>query len=116
MPRSNAEETLQQAIVQHLILRADKRVIWYHVPNGESRSPRTAGRLKAMGVVAGVADLALVLPDGTPAFMEVKSAIGRQSPQQHKFEERCRAIGVRYTVVRSIDEALEVLGEWKVIK
>ena len=36
-------------------LRPD--VIMRHVPNGEHRDPRTAAKLKAMGVLPGSADL-----------------------------------------------------------
>ena len=41
------------------------RGLLFAVPNGGARSKATAGKLKAEGVVAGVADLILLVP-GTP--------------------------------------------------
>src|SRR3990167_6123406 len=76
--RRNDEERLQRAVVQLLML-AYPDLRWRAIPNGEYRSPRTAGRLKAMGVQAGVADLHITLPRGRTAWIELKSAKGVQS-------------------------------------
>ena len=56
-----------------------------------------------MGVVAGVPDLAFVLPDGRAAFFEVKTRTGRLSPQQIAFRDRCNAVGAPYAMARSVE-------------
>jgi hypothetical protein len=114
--RENPEERLQAAIVQHLHLRAPVNVIWYHPANGGLRSKRTAARMKAQGVVAGVADLAFVLSDGRAAFMELKAPTGRLSPAQKAFQEKCAAMDVEHAVVSDIDTALRILEAWGAIK
>lgn len=58
---------------------------------------------------AGTADLLLLSNGGRPLFMEIKDAKGKQSPDQVKFQEEVQALGYRYALVRSVDEALSVL-------
>lgn len=113
--RDNPEERLQVAIVEHLRLLAPANVIWYAVPNGEKRSKRTAGRLKAQGVVSGISDLAFVLSDGRAAFLELKSPTGRLSPAQKAFGERCAAMEVEYAVSSDLDQCLSILRAWGVL-
>lgn len=119
-PRNNAEDQLQKAVVEHLRIRADKRVIWMHIPNSP-RSKIAGARLKAMGMLAGAPDLMFVLPDGTAAFMELKRPAangvraGRAAPTQEAFAARCEAIGVPYAIIWTIDTALEVLIAWGIL-
>lgn len=114
-PKS-AEFQIHCAIVELLRLKADPRVIWFHPANGEKRNVLTAVKLKRMGVLTGVADLVFTLPDGKAAYMEVKAVGGRSSPEQKVFHDRCKAIGVPYVVVSSVDEAEEVLESWGAIR
>jgi hypothetical protein len=114
--RSNEEEVLQRTVVAHLRLRAVSDCIWYAVPNGEKRSKTTGARLKMMGVVAGVADLAFVLPDGRAAFIEVKKAGGVQSKTQREFEKRCNGMGVPYLLSSNLDEILGTLEAWGILR
>lgn len=111
-PRRHEEDDLQAAIVAHLRLLAPKNVIWFHPANGGSRSKRTAGRMKALGVVPGIPDLAFTLADGRSAYMELKAMGGRLSPEQRLFQSKCEAMGVEHAVVYSIDAALNVLRAW----
>ena len=106
------EETLHKAVVQLLKLDGAAGVIWYHPANGEARSARTGARLKLMGVRPGVADLALVLPGGVAAFLELKAPKGRMSPAQKDFRDACAANSTRYATVNSIDDARAVLAGW----
>jgi hypothetical protein len=113
--RSSEEAKLQMALWQHIKLLKPKNVIAYHAANGEHRSKRTAGRLKAMGVVPGVPDLSLVLADGRAAFMELKAIGGRLSPAQKAFEEQCAAMEVEHAVVSDLDTGLRILRAWGVL-
>lgn len=101
-------------IARLLRLAAPKRVMWWHTPNGEKRSKAAAGKLKAMGVKAGVPDFLLYdRMTGYLHCMEIKSRDGHLSDSQRGwmtlFSESPTG---RYAVVRSIDEANQVLQEW----
>ena len=60
------------------------RLNLFAVPNGGARSKRTAGKLKAEGVVAGVSDLILLVRRGGYGglLIEMKREKGRQSESQ----------------------------------
>lgn len=72
----------------------------FAVPNGGSRNLREAVNLKAQGVLAGVSDLILLLPNRKVYFIELKNpnGKGRQSPAQREFEENVRAMGHEYLI------------------
>jgi hypothetical protein len=98
-------------------------VIWRHVPNGEHRDPRTAAKLKAMGILPGSADLEFHWCEADGAgkkrcvlHLELKVGNRRQSESQAGFELAMRLLGDDYHVVRSIDEAIHILGERGLIR
>ena len=73
-------------------------------------------RLHAMGCTAGAADILIfdVLPDepGVRGLaLEFKSEDGEQTPDQVKWQRRIERLGWRYHVVRSKDQATEVV-QW----
>jgi hypothetical protein len=111
-PRSVSEDAIHRAVIQHLKLQATPGVVYYHCPNGEPRSPATGDKLKKMGVRCGVADLCLVLSSGQSAFLELKSAKGRQSEDQKAFAADVLKTGALYAVASSIDQAVAILTEW----
>lgn len=113
-PRNSPEFHLHVAVVQHLRLAALPGVVFFHPANGEARSPRTGGRLKAMGVVPGCGDL-VVLVDGVAGMLELKKHGGRQTPEQRLFQKRWEGAGGRYEVADGIDTALAVLVRWKAL-
>ncbi len=114
--RLHPEDDLQAAIVQHLLITASPDCIWYHPANGGQRSKRTAARLKKLGVVAGVPDLAFVLPDGRPAYIELKAPKGVRSPAQKAFAAKCERLNIEYLCSSNLDQCLEILRAWGVIK
>ena len=114
-PRAHAEEDLQCAIVQHLKLWGRSDVIWYHPANGGARSKRAGARMKMMGVVPGIPDLAFVLSDGRAAYIELKAAGGRLEAPQRAFQAKCEAMHVEYAVCHSLDSALAILRAWGVL-
>ncbi len=113
--RKDEEADLQTAIWSHIQVRGNPKAMAFHCPNGEHRSKATGGRLKAMGVVPGVADFVCVQPNGEVAFMELKRLGGVLSPAQKLFQARCISIGVTYVVVADIDTALAILEGWRII-
>jgi hypothetical protein len=88
-------------------------------PRGEAqklRTKATAGRLKAMGVKPGVADLVFISPDGRFLGLELKRRGGRLSETQEAFQAWCDRHGVAYAVADSYDAAVAVLVGWGVLK
>jgi hypothetical protein len=110
---NNAEARRQAAIVAYVRLVAPHVLIW-HVPNGGFRTKAEAARLKWTGVLAGVLDLTLALPDGRSAYWETKvPKTGRLSDDQKIVIAALERLGHSWSVVRSIDDArgeLERLG------
>lgn len=83
-------------------------LLLFAVPNGGARDAVTGARLKAEGVVAGIADLILLTPsaDGSAhsLCLELKTASGRQSDSQREFQAAAAAAGNRYVIIRSLDD------------
>lgn len=83
-------------------------LLLFAVPNGGARDAVTGARLKAEGVVAGVADLILLTPsaDGSAhaLCLELKTAKGRQSDSQRDFQAAATAAGNRYVIIRSLED------------
>ncbi len=77
-----------------------------HVPNGGSRDLRTAQRLKAEGVLPGVSDLVLFIPNKTHhgLFIELKIKPNKQSTHQKEWEKLVTAMNYAYVVVYSFDD------------
>lgn len=96
----------------------------FAVPNGSYRSKATAGKLKAEGVVAGVADLILLVPKCVKAkdegwyntihalCIEMKTAKGRQSPEQHEWQYKVESRGYKYAVCHSLDEFMNTINNY----
>ena len=58
--------------------------------------------MKKVGLVPGVADLIIHLPNAKCVMCEVKTEIGTQSPAQKKIEAKIKAMGGNYILVRSL--------------
>lgn len=104
------------AVVAQLRFMAHPKTIYFHAANGESRSARTGARLKKMAVRPGVADICLTLPTGQSAYLEIKAAKGRQTPEQRAFEAHCKEVGVPYAIARSPEEAKAILTSWGALR
>ena len=71
----------------------------FAVPNGGSRNLKEAVNLKAQGVMAGVSDLILFLPNKVYCIeLKNPNGKGRQSPAQREFENNVRAYGQEYLI------------------
>lgn len=105
-----SEDQLQQSIVIHFkneYQRHGKGFI-FSVPNGGSRNPIEAKKLKATGATAGVSDLIVMLP-GKILFIELKTEKGIQSDAQKEFEQRITALGYEYKIIRTIEEFKKII-------
>lgn len=109
------EDRIQAATVQALSLLG---VYFFMVPNdaaGKSSAAK-ASRLKAMGLRAGVSDLVLMGADGRAYFLEIKTATGKLSESQKKFQALCQAKNWPYAVARSVDEAVLYAKAWGLVR
>lgn len=114
MMRDNPEERLQRAVVQYLTLSMPDDVFWYHCPNGEYRSKRTAARLKLMGVMPGVPDLCFVLRSGRAAFIELKAPKKGLSKVQKEAKSVIDGAGGMFAMCRTLEEVEKTLTDWGV--
>lgn len=88
--------------------------LMFAVPNGHYRSKRTACILKGEGIVAGVADLILLVPNKKYASLciEMKAGKGRQTELQAQFQRDAELFGNRYVICRSFDEFRDTVNEY----
>lgn len=129
------EHNIQCACVRWFNLQWPQyRGLLFAIPNGGARSKATAGKLKAEGVVAGVADLILLVPRNTnpqktpygeicieidgqipeiwyhALCIEMKTKTGRQSAEQGLWQLKVEQQGYKYAVCRSLDEFMSVVN------
>ena len=87
----------------------------FAVPNGGRRDATTAAKLKAEGVVPGVADLVLLMSnrDYGALLIEMKTPKGRQSDSQKKWERTvCADAEYKYVVCRSLDDFIREVDSY----
>ena len=86
----------------------------FAVPNGGKRDHITAGKLKAEGAVAGVADLLLLVPSATyhGLAIEMKTIEGAQREAQKLWQQAVEAQGYKYVVCRSLDSFMEIVKSY----
>ena len=109
------EEERQKSMVrwfgyEHQALRP----LLIHVPNERQCSQRQGARLKAMGVVAGAADLLLLVPNSQfhGLCIEVKTDTGRQRDSQKDWQQEVERVGYKYAIVRDIDQFIELISNY----
>ena len=87
----------------------------FAVPNGGRRDETTAAKLKAEGVVAGVADLIFLRRnrDYGALLIEMKTPTGRQSDSQKKWQfTLCSEDEYKYVVCRSLDDFIKEVNDY----
>lgn len=111
----HVESELQKSCVKWFKLQyPEYRRLLFAVPNGGRRNLREAIRLKAEGVVAGVSDLILLLPNGKyhALCIEMKTDKGRQQDTQKEFQKDVEKVGYRYIIIRSLEEFIKELNQY----
>ena len=84
-------------------------------PNGGKRDALTGAKLKAEGVVAGVADLILLVPNRFygALLVEMKTLTGRQSKSQKDWEQIITSEGdYKYVVCHSLDDFIREVDDY----
>ena len=92
------EDKLQYELAQ--FLRAND-ILFFHVPNGGRRGKREAAKFVAMGVLSGVHDLIVLLPNACVLLIELKLLKGKLSPSQKIFHEKVINMGYRSYVIHA---------------
>lgn len=89
-------------------------MLLFSVPNGGQRNAVTGAKLKAEGVVAGVADLFLSVPRGDyhGMYIEMKAGKNTQTESQKEFQRRVESVGYKYVVCRSFDDFSSDVDEY----
>ncbi len=111
-----SEHIIQRRLMDYLRIALRPELEARAVPNGEKRHISVANRLKAEGVKRGTPDIFICLPEGRIAWLEMKAAKGSLSPEQKAFREKVEALGHRYAVAKTVDEALTFLTEIDALK
>lgn len=93
MAKTQPETFIRKAVVD--ALRLAGWFVYYNMQMG-------------FGQHKGLADLT-AMKDGQVVFVEIKTATGRQSPDQVQFQKDCEAHGVTYILARSIQDVSSLL-------
>ena len=115
MTRRRPEQDVQKAIAEHLRLRRAPGVYWFHPANGGYRKPLEAAIMKSLGVTAGVPDL-ICIREGKTYGLELKAPNGRLNESQRTAHEEMKAAGAEVAVAVGIDQALEWLEGWGMLR
>lgn len=111
-PLAYRERDLQTTVFDMLRLFGVPNLIAFHPANEGKRAARSPGFYKRLGILAGVADVVIVLPGGICKFLELKKPDGKTSLSQIAFATMCAANGCDYWVAKTPEEAAHVLFAW----
>ena len=106
------EAELQKACVRWHSLQYPKDYYLLYMNHQNGKSAAEQGRLKAMGLVPGVADLTM-LSRGRVDFFELKVGKNKQTDKQKEFQQAVEAYGCHYHLVYSLDKFIEIVNDIK---
>lgn len=111
------ESGIQKAFVKWFRLQYPQYALnLTSVPNGGLRGKTEAAIMKAEGMTAGAADLLLLVPRGGFGSLGIEFKTlakgSRQSEAQKRWQAAFENAGNKYTIVRTFDEAVEVVRNY----
>lgn len=112
---SEEEHRIQCACVQWFRYQHPEcRHNLFAVPNGGHRDKVTGAKMKAEGVLAGVADLILLKSNSRygALLIEMKTRTGRQADTQREWQRLIERDGYKYVVCRSIDDFIREVDSY----
>jgi hypothetical protein len=109
------EQTIQRAVVMHLLLRGVRDVFFFHPANGGFRLKPEAAILKGLGVISGVPDL-ILLHNGRFFALELKAPGKKLTPAQQVAISQIKAAGGCATWAEGLDEAISILEMWGLLR
>ena len=90
-------------------------MFWYAIGNGGYRRKIEAAIMRSTGVRAGTPDMGFVY-QGQAYFIEIKSPGGRPSAHQLDAIAQITAAGGQARVCVGVDETLQCLEGWKLLR
>lgn len=111
-PKKHEEDDIQEAFfIAARIMFSKLGKLLYHACNEGKRNPV---RSKKIGIVSGVADVHLPIPnkDYHSLYIEFKAGSNKQTPEQIEFEKQVKAAGNEYVVCYSAASAIEILKDY----
>ena len=115
-PRRAPEHNLQAKVLRYLVENAAPDVFGFAIPNAGRRTYRAAAALKAEGMMPGVADTCIKLPQGRAGWLELKTPTGALGDAQKGFAARCDRLGHSYAVARTLEQAIDMLARWGALR
>jgi hypothetical protein len=100
------EWDLQCAVVK--MLREHGWIV-LHIPNERNSGIADSQRMKAGGVTKGAPDLLCWRPGCFEYWLELKAPKGKRSKEQECFESIALVLGIKYLLVKTIDDIKEML-------
>lgn len=96
------EGAIQAQILHYLTLRK----VWHRRMNsGAAMMVGRGGKMRPVRFGApGMPDIFARTPSGSIIWIEVKSATGRQSPEQREWQREAERFGDVYILARSVDD------------
>ena len=101
------EKHIQNDILRTFGTRKDMRIWRANVGASTFLGPH--GKQRVQFGVPGQADLTGILPDGRRLEIEVKSAVGRQRPEQVNYQKMIEQFGGVYILARSVEDVFAAL-------
>lgn len=87
-------------------------LLWFYVPNGEEKDDEAIRKLLAMGMLPGLTDILVVLPNAQLGAIEFKDDDGQLSDAQIEVRDKLLALKVPYRICRSIPQLKETTTRW----
>lgn len=112
---SEEEHRIQCACVQWFRYQHPEcRHNLFAVPNGGHRDKVTGAKMKAEGVLAGVADLILLKSNSNygALLIEMKTRTGRQADTQREWQRLIERDGYKYIVCRSLQDFIREVDSY----
>lgn len=102
------EKPAREKFIQNEILRAFGTCPNMRLWRANCGAATYMGQRVTFGV-PGQADLSGILPDGRRLEIEVKSAVGRQRPEQVNYQKMIEQFGGVYILARSVEDVFAAL-------
>lgn len=112
-----SESEIHKAVVNQLRYRGVEGLTFWHTPNGayHGRRPWEGAEMKRNGVLPGVSDLILVR-EGKCHALELKREDGKPTKAQERFLKEMAHNGWETGLAYGLDDAIELLQGWGLIK
>lgn len=109
----HTESQIQRACVTYFRYQYPKLSRLLFHPKNEGHGSRISGAIaKAEGVVAGVPDLILAVPNSEHHMLciEMKAPGGRQSKSQKEWQRIAEMVGAQYVIVKDLSAFVDIVG------